>query len=155
MACDKVAELKSVDYEILHKMEERGLKLTRQGALTVSQQTLSEWFDKCVRTLQYSLDRLVAAGIIGRVSNYRRVNGRNYRCANSYYLIKKNPFNFMAWTAAIAKRKLREPLARPVYANPCLANTAKDLKIFKNKEWIPEIDCGQGNLKRLMGLLDR
>jgi len=141
MACDKDVKLKSFDYKLLHILTERGIGLTIKGALTISQQTIAEWCDSCcVRTVQSGLERLKAAGLIAWTFNYRTFGRRAWRTANSYFLIKHNPFNFMAWCIKLATRKPRKPLqSKVVHAISCPTET----NLYKNKGWTTTADCGQ------------
>lgn len=144
------------DYQVMHIMRERWSKVTRKGALTISQQTLAESCDCCVRTLQSSLERLKARGYIAWEFNYRTIGRRNYRTASSYYLLKEKAYNLMAWINRLATRKPRKPLQSPVvHATACLTKT----DIYKKNKWTAPDLCGlgrdQGYISAILGLPDR
>jgi hypothetical protein len=106
--------------------------------------------------LQSSLERLKTAGLIAWVFNYRTFGRRAWRTANSYYLIKEKPYNFMAWCVKLATRKPRKPLlSRPVHAISCPTET----NLYRNKGWTTAADCGQTRdsayLAKIQALPDR
>lgn len=129
------------DYQVMNVLRERGIKLTRAGALTISQQTIATWCDCTVRTLQRSLARLMAAGYIGQAGNWRRVNGRNYRVSNSYYLLKEKAYNLMAWINRLSARKTRTRLFQSPVHDTAVA-TKRDL--YKKNRWTTEDLRGLG-----------
>jgi predicted transcriptional regulator len=131
----------SRDFELMHVLRERGINITRLGALTISQQTIAEWLGCSRKTIQRSFARLAAAGYIGKIANWRRVLGRNYRASNSYYLLKEKAYNLMAWINRISARKTRVPLSKaPVW------DTAVPAKrdIYKKNRWTTEDLRGLG-----------